>query len=65
MKKERIVYFKTIYNNRLINNSIKLYELYFLTIKLNFISIEIDIFTNNYNKYYIFNNKSISLKIYY
>lgn len=54
-----------IYNNRLINNSIKLYELYFLTIKLNFISIEIDIFTNNYNKYYIFNNKSISLKIYY
>lgn len=58
MQKERIVYFKTYYN-RLINNNIKLYELYFLTIKLNFISIETDIFTNNYNKYYIFNNKSI------
>lgn len=58
MQKERIVYFKTYYN-RLINDNIKLYELYFLTIKLNFISIETDIFTNNYNKYYIFNNKSI------
>lgn len=58
MQKERIVYFKTYYN-RLINNNIKLYELYFLTIKLNFISIETDIFINNYNKYYIFNNKSI------
>lgn len=58
MQKERIVYFKTYYN-RLINDNIKLYELYFLTIKLNFISIETDIFINNYNKYYIFNNKSI------